>query len=185
VGHGLKFITVISRALICALVFFSGGLAADVRIEVDSVDSSPNGFAELYIYIENSIPIASVIVPLRYNPAVLFPDSISFAPTCASPDHLTTYTHSTDSSIIRLLVLPNITDPMPVIFDPGGLLATVWFSVSPLAESGYSVIDTAYTHDSIVYRDEVYHFYPEELQASDVEGRHISPESSPGGVSIR
>jgi len=134
--------------------------------------------------MENDAPIASIIVPLRYGSDRLFPDSVTFDGSVVSPDHQFLATYSYDSNLVRILVLPEIVSPMPIIFDPGGLLATVWFSISPFAGEGFASIDTAYSFDSLCFDDDCFYFYPDELQASDVRGNQLYPGFTAGGVAI-
>jgi hypothetical protein len=153
-------------------------------VRVDSTEGFSGLPVRVKVLIENDAPIASVIVPLRYRPDELFPDSVTFNGSVVSPDHQFLATYSYDSSLVRILVLPQIVSPMPIIFDPGGLLATVWFTVSPFAEEGFAAIDTACAFDSLCFDDGCFYFYPEELQASGIRGNQLSPDFTPGGVSI-
>jgi hypothetical protein len=158
--------------------------AEQVTVSVDSVTASDGSAVPVRVLVENSIPIASVIVPLRYDPDILFPDSVTFDGSAINPDQQYLSKMSSDSSLVRILVLPTLTAPMPVINDPGGLLATIWFSVSPFATEHFTALDTAYVLDSICGVKGCQYFYPEELQASDTKGRQISPVFKSGGVSI-
>jgi hypothetical protein len=159
--------------------------AADISISLDSLEGSPGDDIPLRLIIENTAPVASVIVPLRYDETCLFPDSVTFHGSIVSPDQLFLSTQCHDSSLVRVLVLPTVTSPMPVMYDPGGLLATVWFSVSPFAKPGFSIVDTAYVYDSICFEDDCYYYCPEELQASDFYGNQEYPTFKPGGIEIR
>jgi len=158
--------------------------AQTVTVSVDSTSAIDGNSVPVRVLIDNTIPIASVIVPLRYDPEILFPDSVTFDGSVINPDQQYLSKQSCDSSLIQILVLPTLTAPMPVINDPGGLLATVWFSVSPFAKDHFSTLDTAYVLDSVCGAGGCQYFYPEELQASDADGRQLSPGFKPGGVSI-
>ena len=182
------------RQIICSIIiagvlsgapFLSGTAASqEVRIRIDSTDAIRGMPVPIDIIIENHFPIASVIVPVRYDPQVLFPDSVSFVGSAVSPDHQFVSTLSLDSSIVRTIVLPTVVSPLPVIFDPGGLIATIWFTVSPFAEFGFTPLDTAYVYDSLQFTNETLYYYTDELQASDHEGNQLYPAFSPGGISI-
>jgi hypothetical protein len=159
------------------VTFASVSSAQHLSVHVDSVEGFAGFSVPVRVLMENDDPVASIIVPL-------FPDSVSFYGSIVSPDHQFLATYSYDSNLVRILVLPQIITPMPIMFDPGGLLATVWFSVSPFAEEGFVSIDTAYTFDSLCFDNDRFYFYPEELQASDIHGNQLYPDFTPGGVAI-
>ena len=184
-GHGSQPIEIIiGLLLILALSPAGGSCAQKVLVSVDSTEGFAGSPLPVRVLIQIDQPIASVIVPLRYERERLFPDSVTFHGSVVSPDHRSLATYSHDSNLVRILVLPEIISPMPFIFDPGGLLATVWFSVSPFAEEGFSSIDTAYTLDSLCFDKNRIYFYPEELQASDLHGNQLYPDFRPGGVAV-
>ena len=180
-----RLIPFIYTFVLLALVFSNQAEGDNIRVQVDSTEGYAGGGAGVRILLENDIPIASVIVPLRYDSERLVPDSVTFDGSVVNPDHLYMAAISDDSSVIKIVVVPTITSPMPMIYDPGGLLATVWFSISPFATSRYSAIDTAYVADSISLGDEILRFYPIELQASDPAGTQLYPSFRAGGVMIR
>ncbi len=167
------------------LVSMATSNGQQVSVYIDSTDSAPGYDVPVRVIMENDEPVASIIVPLNYGSDRLFPDSVSFEGSVVSPDHQYLATYAFDSNLVRILILPDVVSPMPFIFDPGGLLATVWFSVSPFAEEGLIVLDTTYTLDSIGSKDDFIYFYTEELQASDLRGNQISPAFTPGCVVIR
>jgi len=175
---------VTTGVLLCTPVFFDTVYSQDVKVRVDSTDAIRGMSVPIDVIIENEFPIASVIVPIRYDRSMLFPDSVSFKGSAVSPDHQFVSTHSLDSSVIRIIVLPTIVSPLPVIFDPGGLIATIWFTVSPFADFGFTPLDTAYVYDSLEFTNETFYYYPDELQASDPEGKQIYPAFTPGGISV-
>jgi len=185
-GSGIRTVALI---LLTAAAIFSisasSAISGELTVSVDSVDGLPGDLLPVRILLDNSLPIASIIVPLRFNPGVLFPDSVTFAGSAVNPDHQYLSTFSSDSNLVRILVLPTLTKPMPVINDPGGLLATIWFSISPFAVDGFSELDTAYVLDSVSATDGYMYFYPEELQASDAHGTQLYPDFLPGGILIR
>lgn len=170
-------------ALLLAVIASSNG--QQVSVYVDSTESAPGYDVPVRVLMENDEPVASIIVPLNYGSDRLFPDSVSFEGSVVSPDHRYLATYAYDSNLVRILILPDVVSPMPFIFDPGGLLATVWFSVSPFAREGLIVLDTTYTLDSIGSKGDFIYFYTEELQASDLKGNQISPSFTPGGIVIR
>jgi hypothetical protein len=177
-------VELISFSLFLVVTLASASSSQRLSVHVDSVEGFTGFSVPVRVLMENDDPIASIIVPLRYRSDKLFPDSVSFDGSIVSPDHQYLATYSYDSNLIRILVLPEIITPMPIMFDPGGLLATIWFSVSPFAEEGFVSIDTAYTFDSLCFDDDRFYFYPEELQASDVHGHQLYPDFTPGGVAI-
>lgn len=168
----------------CLLVSVATSNGQQVSVYVDSTESAPGYDVPVRVLMENDEPVASIIVPLNYRSDRLFPDSVSFEGSVVSPDHQYLATYSSDSNLVRILILPDVVSPMPFIYDPGGLLATIWFSVSPFAEEGMIVLDTTYTLDSIGSTGDFIYFYTEELQASDLEGNQISPAFTPGSIVI-
>lgn len=176
----------LSIALLAVLVTLhaTDADAQNVSVTVDSTDGYAGFSLPVRVLLEIDSPIASIIVPLQYKSDWLFPDSVSFHGSVVSPDHRFLATYSYDSNLVRILVLPEIMSPMPIMFDPGGLLATVWFSISPLAQEGFVLIDTAYSFDSLCFDDRRFYYYPEELQASGLTGNQLYPDFTPGGVAI-
>lgn len=185
-GSGIRTVALI-LLIAGAIVSISSSttISEQLTVSVDSVDGMPGDLLPVRILLDNSLPIASIIVPLRFNPGALFPDSVTFAGSTVNPDHQYLATFSSDSNLVRILVLPTLTKPMPVINDPGGLLATIWFSVSPFAVDGFSELDTACVLDSLGSADGYMYYYPEELQASDAHGTQLCPDFRPGGILIR
>ncbi len=174
----------ITGVLLCAPVLTDTAACQAVAVRVDSTDALPGMLVPIDVVIENEFPVASVIVPIRYDRSMLYPDSVSFEGSAVSPDHRYVSTHSLDSSIVRIIVLPTITNPMPVIFEPGGLIARIWFTVSPFAEFRFAPLDTAYVYDSLQFTNETFYYYPDELQASDHNGEQLYPAFTPGGIEV-
>lgn len=183
-GYRSYLAKLISFSLFLVVTLASVSSAQHLSVHVDSVEGFAGFSVPVRVLMENDDPVASIIVPLRYGSDKLFPDSVTFDGSIVSPDHQYLATYSYDSNLVRILVLPEIITPMPIMFDPGGLLATVWFSVSPFADEGFVSIDTAYTFDSLCFDDDRFYFYPEELQASDIHGNQLYPDFTPGGVAI-
>jgi hypothetical protein len=178
-------VELISFSLFLVVTFASVLSAQQVSVHVDSVEGFAGFSVPVRVLMENNDPVASIIVPIRYGSDRLFPDSVTFDGSIVSPNHQYLATYSYDSNLVRILVLPDIITPMPIMFDPGGLLATVWFSISPFADEGFVSIDTAYAFDSLCFADDRFYFYPEELQASDIHGNQLYPDFTPGGVAIQ
>jgi hypothetical protein len=184
-GYKSQFAQSLALFLLAHTILGTAALQAqDVLVAVDSIEGYPGFSIPVRVLIEIDSPIASVIVPLQYESDRLFPDSVTFHGTVTSPDHRCLATYSYDSNLVRVLALPDVVAPMPRMYDPGGLLATVWFSISPFAEEGFICIDTAYTLDSLCGDDGCLYFYPEELQASDLTGNQLYPDFTPGGIAI-
>lgn len=184
-GHRSR--SAITTVTVLVLLTFAqlAGQTENVRVIVDSTDATPGSHIPVRVLMENDIPIASIIVPLIYSAGSLFPDSVSFHGSVVNPDQISLATYCYDSSLVRIIVLPTITEPIPMIYDPGGLLATVWFSVSPFADDGFNEIDTAYVFDSLCFGPSRIYYYPEELQAADLLGTQLYPDFTPGGVTVR
>ena len=184
---GYRCRSAIATAIALVLLTFAphAGQAEHISVTVDSTDATPGSHVPVRILMENDFPVTSIIVPLIYSAGSLFPDSVTFRGSVVNPDQISTATYCYDSSLVRILVLPTITEPIPMIYDPGGLLATVWFSVSPFAKDGFTELDTAYVFDSLCFGPRRYYYNPEELQASDLLGTQLYPEFIPGGVTVR
>ncbi len=183
-GYRFRFAIIVVVILVLQPFFADAGHAGNISVSVDSTDATPGSQVPVRVLMENDFPVASIIVPLIYSAGNLFPDSVSFSGSVVNPDQISTATYCYDSSLVRIIILPTITEPMPMIYDPGGLLATVWFSVSPFAKRGFCEIDTAYVFDSLCFGPRRFYYNPEELQASDLIGTQIYPEFKPGGVRV-
>lgn len=182
-GHGRRF----AGALLALAIVAAAALslrAQSVTVRIEPTEAAPGLTCAVPVLIDNSIPIASVIVPIHYPASTLFPDSVTFRGSVVSPDHLYLGLFSYDSSLVRIIVLPNIISPMPIIYDPGGLLATIWFTVSPFPAASTAILDTMYVSDSICFRGRCFYYCPVELQASDAQGRQIYPSFIPSQVTV-
>lgn len=184
-GYRTQHVSLIVTCLfVFTMLLVEAAHTQNVYVSVDSTEGYAGFSIPVRVLIEIDSPIASIIVPLEYESDWLFPDSVSFRGSVVSPDHRYLATYSYDSNLVRILVLPEIMSPMPIIFDPGGLLATVWFSVSPFAQEAFIQIDTAYSFDSLCFDERRLYYYPEELQASGLSGNQLYPDFTPGGVAI-
>jgi len=185
-GHRYRFREITIFYVFLSVILISGvTYAQHVAVYVDSAESSPGECVPVRVLIDNDFPVASIIVPLNYPTDYLIPDSVTFHGSVVNPDQQYLAVISYDSNLVRILVLPTVTTPIPIIYDPGGLLATIWFSISPFADECFIEIDTIYVYDSICFGANCFYYCPIELQAADAIGTQLYPDFTSGGVAIR
>ena len=136
-------------------------ITVDNVIQPDSTDSVQVGSTialqgeqvMVPVLFENSQPLKSLTVPLKYTGDQVTADSISFAGSRVEGLEVLTASINTVDQTIRIHVVPNDAMPIPT---GSGLLATIYFSIAASAPIQMVVIDTttlAGPPDSLVFVD--------------------------------
>lgn len=139
-------------------------------ITVDSVDAEPGDHVALGIRLGGGdINITGLLIPLKYNPALITIDSISYVGSISPSGILTTDLITNAEGKVNILFYPQIALPLPTIPKSGGLLATIHAKIANLAPPTTIKIDTVYQMDSVTFNDTVV-YYGDGLQATDSSG---------------
>lgn len=121
---------------------FGQSLAGTVT--VDSVNAQRGDQIAVGIRLNgNTVDIGGLLAPIRYANNALKLDSVSFIGSFITNDYAGLVDTVSDSDIIRITYIPTtFSSPMPRIFNPNGLLATLFFRVKDDAPPGNSPIDS-------------------------------------------
>ncbi|MFQ6009182.1 MAG: cohesin domain-containing protein, partial [Candidatus Zixiibacteriota bacterium] len=109
-------------------------LAYSGVISVDTVEALPGEQVEVAVRLSNNDkPISALTIPLKYSSPYLSVDSISLVGSILPSDFsgMRYYTNIYVIDTIRISYIPDIVSPIPVITTSGGIVATIFFSVSP------------------------------------------------------
>ena len=172
--------------MILALLALASTVAAYPGIvTVDSASAKPGQSVTLAVRLaNNNIKISSMLLPLKYNPAVLTLDSVSFDPTF-KPDGITGY-YSNDiaNHLIRIIYVPVIQTPIDTIVASSGVLARLHFRVALSAAPQFSKVDSLYSDELLISGTDTTHITTR-VEFSDNTGIGIYlPGFVPGGVTV-
>ena len=111
-------------------------------VYLDSLNTIPGSVVIMPIYFDNSQPLFGLSVPLTWSGERLWADSVTFTGSRVEDVGLVAASVDTAKREIRIGVVPLESDPIPV---GSGLLARVYFTVSPFASDQVATIDTMTT----------------------------------------
>ncbi len=113
-------------------------------VTVDSVNAQRGDQIAVGVRLNgNTKDLAGLLVPVRYATNSLALDSVSFVGSMITADFAGVVDTFSNPDIIRITyLLGNITNPLPVLSSPNGLIATLFFTVKLDALPGNTPIDS-------------------------------------------
>lgn len=129
------------------LTITGGGTEGVDSVRVASDSTTPGSVVALPVYFDNSKPLFAVSVPLTWTGTGVRADSVSFEGSRAADSDIKGGSVDTVLREIRIGLIPSLADPIPV---GSGLLATVYFTVSPSAPNQLVEIDTMTTGAPVI-----------------------------------
>ena len=155
-------------------------------VRIDSVEAQPGSHVGVKIFLEsNNAEIAGMTIPIRYFGTGLTVDSISYAGTLIPGDFSIEDTVDNVSRSVVMHVLPPISAaPIQGISDTEGLIAELFFSVSPSAQPAAHRVDSAYV-DSVFQFGPILMHMVVQVDFSDNIGNTIRPGVVPGQILVK
>jgi len=119
-------------------------------VSVDAVDAIPGAKVSVPIRISgNSLALAGLQVPLSFSSPYLALDSVSFNGSLKAAGMTGDHWIDNGADTVAFAYYPNYAYPVPTVSATEGILATVHFTLSPLAPVGAVIpIDSIYHGDS-------------------------------------
>jgi hypothetical protein len=153
-------------------------------VSVDTVMVLPGQQAVVPVRLSNNnLPISSLIVRLKYGSSDLSVDSVSFVGSMLPSDFDGYWSADNTEKKVNILYQPQFTTPIPVLTDTNGIVATIFFSVSPLAASGSIIPVDSINLDSLIGTDTHIQI---RIEATDNTGLVIYlPDFIPGAVVVQ
>jgi hypothetical protein len=154
-------------------------------VRIDSVGALPGADVGVKIFLENNnAEIAAMTIPVRYFGEGITLDSISYVGSLIPDDF--SIEDSVDNvargAVMRVLP-PIAAGPIQGITDTEGLIAELFFSISPSAQPAAHLIDSAYIDSVFQYLGMEMHFVLQ-VDFSDNVGNTILPEVVPGQILV-
>ncbi|MFH1701024.1 MAG: T9SS type A sorting domain-containing protein [Candidatus Zixiibacteriota bacterium] len=111
------------------------------KITVESINAYPGEQVIVPVYLsDNNIDIASLTIPLKYSSPDVYVDSVSFVGSLVQPKMAALAHIDNDNQTVRFTYVPQ--DGIPLITASNGLLANIYFSVSPGSAEQIVIIDS-------------------------------------------
>ncbi len=179
---------IIPALAFCVLMLPCSALAYSGVISIDTVEAMPGTQVKVPVRLSNNDePISGLAIPLKYSSPYLSVDSISFVgsilPSNFEGKAFSTNIYNIDT--IRILYIADFIDPIPTIDTTGGVVATIFFSVSPSALPGTTIPidsinwDSVFEYEGKTFRMEL------KINASDTTGNVVYyPDYVPGAVVV-
>jgi hypothetical protein len=181
---------VISALAFCAFMLPCSSLAYSGVISVDTVEAIPGTQVNVPVRLSNNdVPISALAFPLKYSSPYLSVDSISFAGSILPSDfdgkaYFTNIYGVIDT--IRISYFPHFVNPIPTIDTTAGVVATIFFSVSPSAPPGTTIPIDSINWDSVFQLDTAVFRMEMKITASDITGQVVYYlDHVPGAVVVR
>lgn len=154
-------------------------------VRIDSVEAVPGSDVGVRIMLENNnAEIAAMTIPVRYFGSGLILDSISYAGSLIPGDF--SIEDSVDNvargAVMRILP-PISSGPIQGISATEGLIAELFFSVSPTALPAAHRVDSALVDSFFIFQGIQIH-YRLEMDFSDNVGNTIRPGVVPGQILV-
>ncbi len=175
--HMLKHFTV--AAIVFALCTIAAPVFA-VDISVGSATGAPGDQVVVPVYLNNNdVRIASLTVPLQFSNTYLNIDSVSYAGTLIKPN-MSPLTHiDNPGQFLRITYIPSA--GLPLIEDSQGLLANIYFTISPSSPDHIIYVDSVNSLTTIQSLD-----IWVRMEISDSLGESlVFPDFSAGTVEVR
>lgn len=172
---------------VSAPVAGSGTLPYGGVVSVDSSAAKPGETVTLAVRLSNNdIKISAAFLPLKYDPAVLTLDSVSFDPTFKPDGIIGYFNNDIANKLIRIAYFPDVNKiPLDTITASSGVLAYLHFRVVPSATPQFSSVDSL-NFDSILSTtptDTVHLSVRIEFADNTGSGIYL-PSFESGGVSV-
>jgi len=157
-------------------------------VSVDTVEGEAGQQVMVPIRLSNNNEaISAITIPLWQSNPYITVDSISFVGSIL-PNNFTSLIQPAGAinDTFKISLIGNWETPTPVITASEGILATLFISISPMANPGIVPIDTFHTVDTF-YTDGGSTIIEEEQQllASDISGLVVFlPDFTPGAVIV-
>jgi len=149
----------------------ASALAYTGVISVDTVEALPGEQLGVPVRLSaNDEPISGLVIPLKYSSLYLSVDSISFMGSILPSDFSDQAFFDNNSEIIKFSYIPHFVNPIPAITTTGGVLATIFVSVSSLATPGTAIPIDSINKDSIVYFNSTETHVLTRIEATDNTG---------------
>lgn len=149
-------LTIISAAL---LIWPSAllGQTYTGMVVVDTVQGKAGDHIAVPVRLtNNNVNVSGIVVPLRYSSDDLSVDSVSFVGSFLTSAFTGAYLVVPESNFVQIAYIPNVTFPIPTILSPNGLIATIFFSLSPTTSAGMITIDSV---NQVISLGDDYYFY--------------------------
>ena len=154
-------------------------------VRIDSVEATPGADVGVKIFLEsNNAEIAAMTIPVRFFGTGLTLDSISYVGSLIPGDF--SIEDSVDNVVQGAImhVLPPISSgPIQGISDTEGLIAELFFSVSPSAQPAAHRVDSA-NIDSVFQYGPITMHYVLQVDFSDNVGNTLLPDVVPGQILV-
>lgn len=166
---------VLALVAVFAVSGFAQGIPVSTQISVDIVDATPGSHFGVRILLANNLlEIGAMQIPLKWFSTSLTLDSVSFVGSLKTDGFAGTGFQQDPTSVLVTYVPNVIISPLPTITAASGLIAELFFTLTPDAAQGVIVIDS--TNNSP---------FPGQLILSDKTGQiAYLPQFAPGAVIV-
>lgn len=141
---------------------------------IDTVEAAPGDHFPVGIYLnDNNLDFAALQIPVRYSNEFLNLDSVSFVGSI-KPDTMSASAFDfLGMNRMHVIYLPLF--PVKPFSSPGGLVATLWFTMSEMTPPGFLPLDSVNTETQ-------YTWYGANM--SDSSGTTYFPDCIGGGIKV-
>jgi len=173
--------------IIAALALAGSVAAYPGVVSVDTASAKPGQSVTLAVRLSgNNIKISSMMLPLKYNPAVLALDSVSFDPAFKPAGIIGYYYNDVANRLVRIVYIPETKSPIDTIIASAGVLARLHLRVVSGAAPQFSKVDSINKDSLLISSDlkDTAHITTQ-IQFADNTGLGVYlPGFIPGGLTV-